>query len=627
MSIWRHLADSYTRNREMLKTTYPLSSTTISNMSDHIIVISVDEHGRFLKAETIPKVSRAEGGVQRIPIPVSEDSMSRTSGAWKNPHPLFEQYGFFKKNDKRFTGSGEVKGYLKQLQEFAHASDHPKIKAIAAYVGRKRLEDDVKGLPSSDKTMVLFKVHVPDDPLTEVWRDPTIFEAWHQYYTQGRKTGLDAVTGEAQNIAIAHPKKISNTVANAKLISANDTTNFTFRGRFDSANESLSMGYESSQKAHQFLTFLVENRGMVCKEQVILSFSVGSVEQDAPPPLGEEQSIWELIQSAPAAALADAHALLQAETGYDYAQALQAAMQGRAYRNALEKHPDTIVLALDAATTGSMAITFYRHLSRQDYLEKLREWHQDCKWIHRFLNRETGRQVVYAGAPFTSRIVEAVHGKPRGGKDESFIKLKKSANERLLRCIFDGAPLPYDFVRAAIHRASKPMAFSSGGKFNRFAHDELLSTTCALIRKDHKQRTQEEIPLSLDPKRNDRDYLYGRLLGAADKLEEYALHKGQKDRTATAAIRYMQPFAQRPFTTWLTIHNCLRPYIQKVGDSLARQEIQAAHTLFLPGDYENDAPLSGAYLLGYYVQREHIDRTAREISKSKKEKQMEIEHE
>jgi len=113
--------------------------------------------------------------------------------------------------------------------------------------------------------------------------------------------------------------------------------------------------------------------------------------------------------------------------------------------------------------------------------------------------------------------------------------------------------------------------------------------------------------LSIEHERTDRDYLFGRLLGAADKLEEHALYRDAKERTVTAAIRYMQAFSQRPFRTWHTIHSCLVPYIQKVKGDFAFREIEKIKNLFIPGDFEKDSQLNGSYLIGYYHERAFID--------------------
>ena len=48
-------------------------------------------------------------------------------------------------------------------------------------------------------------------------------------------------------------KKIRNEGDGAKLISANDSQNFTYRGRFTSKEEAFAVGNETSQKAHNAL--------------------------------------------------------------------------------------------------------------------------------------------------------------------------------------------------------------------------------------------------------------------------------------------------------------------------------------------------------------------------------------
>ena len=113
--------------------------------------------------------------------------------------------------------------------------------------------------------------------------------------------------------------------------------------------------------------------------------------------------------------------------------------------------------------------------------------------------------------------------------------------------------------------------------------------------------------MSIDLSRTDRDYLFGRLLGAADKLEEYALRKKSNDRLVTAAIRYMQTFSMRPATTWTTIHNQLLPYIQQVKGAIAFREIEGIMKLGTPDAFADDAPLSSLYLVGFYHERAHID--------------------
>ena len=113
--------------------------------------------------------------------------------------------------------------------------------------------------------------------------------------------------------------------------------------------------------------------------------------------------------------------------------------------------------------------------------------------------------------------------------------------------------------------------------------------------------------MALDPTRNSRDYLYGRLLALADSLEEWALNEANENRQTNAA-RLMQRFAERPYSTWRTIELALTPYKARLGGkSRKRQQMfDEVIATFAPDDFISDKRLSGEFLLGYHSQREFL---------------------
>jgi len=94
-------------------------------------------------------------------------------------------------------------------------------------------------------------------------------------------------------------------------------------------------------------------------------------------------------------------------------------------------------------------------------------------------------------------------------------------------------------------------------------------------------------------------------------IENLAINIGGEKRDTTAS-KLMQRFAERPFTTWKTIELALTPYKTRLqskrpGYLYQKKELlDNIHAKFLPGDYENDAHLSGEFLLGYHCQREAL---------------------
>jgi len=255
-------------------------------------------------------------------------------------------------------------------------------------------------------------------------------------------------------------------------------------------------------------------------------------------------------------------------------------------------------MGLDSATPGRMSITFYRELTGSDFLERLDNWHTTCQWIHNYRTRDIQdsasekkkkKHVPFVGAPAPSDIADAAYG---SRVDD---KLRKATVERILPCIIDGQQIPRDLVDSAVRRASNRSAM------NDWEWDKTLSIACALFRKYH---IKKEYSMALDPNRKTRDYLYGRLLAIADRLEGHALYRAKEKRDTNAA-RYMQQFADKPNKTWRQIYLSLSPYMARLGGARHYKDlIDDVMCKFDPiEDFNSDKPLSGEFLLGYHCQR------------------------
>ncbi len=87
------------------------------------------------------------------------------------------------------------------------------------------------------------------------------------------------MTGKTkQALTQIHPKGILPAESNAKLISANDTTNYTFRGRFLNANEAATISYENSQKANLALRWMIEKDNFSIGGRYYLSWGAGRID-------------------------------------------------------------------------------------------------------------------------------------------------------------------------------------------------------------------------------------------------------------------------------------------------------------------------------------------------------------
>lgn len=230
---------------------------------------------------------------------------------------------------------------------------------------------------------------------------------------------------------------------------------------------------------------------------------------------------------------------------------------------------------------------------------------------------EAGVDIVvqYEGAPSFTDIINCACG-TSDRSSKSYKRFAKDVKERLIECMFGGAQFPMSILNAACHKVTRPMGYDNIRVWRRD-----FEIACSLWKKHYidetrKQHRQEDvITMYLEPNRDDRDYLYGRLLALADNFEESVLRKqGVKDRP-TNAIKLMSNFTAKPYTTWGTLWKQLMPYLKSAnGGSWFRNEVDDVMALFKEGDFEDNKALSPMFLLGYSCQRRASKRKAQEIS-------------
>lgn len=109
--------------------------------------------------------------------------------------------------------------------------------------------------------------------------------------------------------------------------------------------------------------------------------------------------------------------------------------------------------------------------------------------------------------------------------------------------------------------------------------------------------------MALDVTCSERDYLYGRLLALADRIEYRTYDK--EDERETNAKRYMCAFSQHPFRTWKVIEEKLEPYLLRLNapERLVYQRmLDEVYNLFSVEVFRDDTPLNGLYLIGFHNQ-------------------------
>lgn len=533
------------------------------------IEITIDADGNFIEA-------RAADKNQKIIIPVTEESAGRTSSP--AAHMLCEQLGYL-------LGDDEAKFalYVNGLRRWTQSEhSHFKAEAVLKYVEQRRMCTDLtaEGISvEKDKDLVCWRVIGMGVESGPVWTDVSLMKTYAAYYLsqkQGRKQCC-MLTGEASFATWQHLKGAFSLNGNAKIISANDSSNFTYRGRFAEPEEALSVGYVASQKAHNALKWLIGNQGTIQGGRAFVCWNPQgySVPRPTLPFLmqtGDEEEF---------------------PAYKSYRENLRKKIAG--YNENWTPSAQVVIAAFDAATTGRLAITYYNEMLGSDFMERLAYWDESCCW-----------KDAYRGvrSPRLYDIIAYAFGTQQGkdGRVEPDEKLIAPQMQRLLSCRIDGAAFPLDVMRAIVAKAEQMQ------NYNLYNRKALLFTACAIIQKYNIDHQKEAFDLALESTRKDRSYQWGRMLAVMEKIERDTYETGEKRETN--AIRMQSVFVRQPAYAFKVVmeqlKNAYYPRLS-VGSRVFYDHLIGEIMEQLSQDIDNyGKPLGESYLLGYYLQKNEL---------------------
>ena len=556
------------------------------------IEVTLKQDGTFVSARALTK----EEGLNTI-IPVTEDSGGRTSGVCAMP--LADKLIYLSGDYQAYTGKNNLphfSAYLEQLGRWHNSPyTHPSVDAVYAYISAGTLMKDligchvlavdestgqlaekfnIAGIAQAD-AFVRFRVY-GDTP--ETWQDQSLYESFIQWKSsESDETGLCYATGETAPITYKHPSKIRNTGDKAKLISANDESGFTYRGRFTDKTEAISVSYDFSQKMHNALRWLIQRQGIYLDTMALLVWT--SSLEDIP-------NVMESAYDDEDDPFPDT---VTPDTEPRYRDFLRKQIFGTKPFDITSK---VMLMGVDAATTGRLSIAIYEELEHSRLLEQLVNWHSDTS-VMRY-NRIISKQCPNSFA--VREIINCAYGSENSkGFPEAKPEILKENVLRLLPCITQGRRIPADLVQNLVKRASNPLASERSWR-------TVLETACGMIRKQNIEQKKGVTSMAYDPTITDRSYLFGCLLAIADAAEYAAYDDNDKGKRVTNAKRYWSMFAKRPYTTWGIIEGQVREYMKKLGAKSIYYDRMLNDIMckFLPGDFDIAAPLTPNYLLGYH---------------------------
>jgi len=571
------------------------------------IEVTIDNESNFSGARIVNKED------EKTLIPVTESSAGRSSGS--APHALNDTLSYVagdfvkyvEKDKERKTNEKKHNDYIKALEAWCsspYASE--KVDIILKYLKKNQLIEDLRkiniihiedgkyvaekiGGNEYAKVLVRFRVNVNgDEPRT--WEDGDLINKYTEYYlsNQKGKKEICLITGEPLTISENHPKNIVSAYGNAKLISSNDTSGFSFRGRFIDAHQANTISYAASQKMHSVLKWLVETQGKTVGSTNRRTFICWN-------PQGKETlSPWDNLFGE------EDGVYLQSQ--FAYRQKLATILAGK--RTDFSPEDKVIIMAMDAATTGRLSVTYYQELLASNYWDNVEYWFRTVNWQYKKFDNNKPYWTVET-PPLQSIIRFAfgteheTNGKKRVEVDDAILK---EHTQRLVKCMLERHRMPDDIVQAIFRKATNVQSYSPDNR------ERVLSTACAVItrkRIDHGYIKGSDDNMILDKKNTDRSYLFGRLLAVYEKIEKLATDNDEKRETN--ALRLQAAFVNHPAQIWKILEEKTNPYLESLYPGTREKYRQLISEIVCCFE-ETDAMcmnkgLNENYLLGYYLQR------------------------
>lgn len=604
----------------------PVYHSNRRNKGTDIFEITIDNNsnaigGRFLDEDEI------------IVFPITEDSITR-SGSKIAPHAISDELSYLAqgidedKNEAYITGIKELLDYEKRNNCFNFTIIGKYIikntileDFLRIYLGKREYQIDNKFVlkfniveangkvkeKSLDlkKTFITFKLEKIDIGDISLTRDVNLHNFYIQYVgDKNRQSGNMAycdLTGKMDYCVDRH----RGVIGMAKLISISNN-NETYYGRFKKGTDIYSISYEASQKVHNMLKYLLENKNhskYIGENAYIvnwLSKDLGRGGIELVSDLNEEDDDD----------FEDAEELTMAELGDKRSKSLGKYFFGE--DGQFNSVSDFYVLIIEKISNGRVSIKYFRRLSRSEAYERVRNWYNSTRW--KFYLKDK--------SPSIYQIVNFVYGQEnsKGYLSCENKKLSRSTIERLIPCIIDGQKIPKDISRMAFNKLSSKLSYKN-------SWNNALNIGCSLIKK-HRNDYEN---YNIDPNKisevieleESRSFYYGKLMAIYEKIEldatrgrtmDDSSNKGKSQRI-TNSDRLWNSMIRTPERTRFILESKIKPYMNilkknnpglyvnhdKLITNITLNIIDLGET-----NSRNRGSLNDDFILGYYYQKNEL---------------------
>lgn len=584
----------------------PMYYNSMKSNGKNIIELLLSKESDLLEARVLP-----DG--ETIQFPVTEDSVARSSGV--APHPLVDSATYvIQDGEKRSTA------YMKQMENWLAYDANDYVQIIRDFLKKpgmleavkKKLKDSEEGgeeksknsAKSIDFEKVFFTFSIENYEgmkNVSVSENTALQERYKDYveYQNAQDPSKEKIicnlSGKEDYLCIKH-QPLMGTARLVSQITANDEN---YRGRFMTADQSIKIGMETSQKIHLMAKYLLsgkETRRWLGEQANMVSWFSNDLSnavafdpsKSAEMPAGIfEKLLAEQKDESDAPAIAD-------EITENIVKSFTNGKQ-------LFSDDTTYYIAIfDKISNGRVAAKYFRSLSGSRLKDNLVAWQEKYHW--RGFSKDNWDKEF---TPSPRRMVLAAYGVERDGMLEiAKNDFLKNQYQNIVTALVEGRAVPRNFEKALAvnirHRQNYDKTWM-----------EVLFCALAVL----KDKGGMKNPM-LNRENTDRSYLFGRLLASFEYLEKSTFSKG--DERSTNAEKMWTSYTNHPATMMLRLRNLMIPYERKLERSdealkrmayfNAMREIREAtnmlHESYNMDSVEVNRPLDYGFIFGYEAQRQ-----------------------
>lgn len=648
MSVLRSLYYTYNRALEynLVDRTDLLEQQTIllpvyhsskkSMGTNDIIEVLLSEDGNFIKAEWIPKD-------QYIIFPITEDSIIR-AGKVIAPHPLCDEFSYLSKEldeDKHkeylnvlndwlsFMRNGHFNLLLDSISNYLKQETILRDCINSLFKGRNYLIKDDYSVAldmgeKSEKTINFKKIFVTFKVETEkameenlsVTTDQTIHQNYIEYVrgVNRKKPQTKCDISNEETYCISRHRGL---MGNAKLVSISNHDE-TYFGRFNNGEEIVHIGYEVSQKIHLMIKYLLENQDN--RKQLGEScFLINWFSDD----IGNTSGVDIINAISPSDDIEDDEYGLDSSPsnlGGGISSSINNYITGK--KRDISSEGKFYLMILDKIAKGRISVKYFKELPQSDLFNRAEAWYHTTNW--KFYNSKTKK--ITHQTPSLFNYADVIYGyeNDNGFMECSNTKLRTKTVERLLPCIIDGKRIPKDIKNKMLENLCHRSSYDKTWNY-------VVNVGCSIFKKYRMDNfNRKEVKELLDTDKQDRSYLYGRMLSVYEKLEQDALRVrateneiGQDDKEKSAtneklitnAERLWTAYTKMPARTLLILENKIRPYKERLKKNnyptalyydMLTTDIMNRLSELDNFEQERNKPLTEEFIFGYYAQKQKL---------------------